>query len=108
MPHMRYAIQKREFDYIKIKIVQKKKKKKKKKKNGASVSEEFALFNWSSVGYMRSTIWSNKYFQYLINHHAILKWNWNLNNVSLIFPRERLHEIFHNKKETNLQQEEHK
>ena len=26
-----------------------------KSKKGASVSEEFALFNWSSVGYMRST-----------------------------------------------------
>ena len=29
-----------------------------KSKKGASVSEEFALFNWSSVGYIRSTIWS--------------------------------------------------
>ena len=27
-------------------------------KNGASVSEELALFNWSYVGYMRSHIWS--------------------------------------------------
>ena len=29
-----------------------------KSKKGASVSEDMALFNWSSVGYMRSTIWS--------------------------------------------------
>ena len=26
-------------------------------KEGASVSEDFVLFNWSSVGYIRSTIW---------------------------------------------------
>ena len=29
-----------------------------KSQKGASVSEEFALFNWSSVGYIQSTIWS--------------------------------------------------
>ena len=33
---------------------------------GASVSEELALFNWSSVGYMRSTIWS-KYILSIFN-----------------------------------------
>ena len=95
------------FDYIKIKIVSfiisfggnctirfKSKK-------GASVSEEFALFNWSSVGQIRKYIpldrhrfkskngasvsenWlhsiqlfgQSKYCQYLINHHGILKLN---------------------------------
>ena len=36
-----------------------------KSKNGASVSEEFALFSWSSVGYIYGrvvmTSWSIKY-----------------------------------------------
>ena len=59
------AIQKREIDYFKIKVVPLSyilvetvplDIHRFKSKKGASVSEEFALFNWSSVGYIRSTI----------------------------------------------------
>ena len=58
-------VQKKEIDYIKIKIVPfiiifvepvPLDIHRFKSKNGASVSEELALFNWSSVGYIRSTI----------------------------------------------------
>ena len=43
-----------------------------KSKKGASVSEEFALFNWSSVG---PPFGQSKYCQYLINRQGILKLN---------------------------------
>ena len=35
-----------------------------KSKNGALVSEEFALFNWSSVGYIYLPFVKNKDYQY--------------------------------------------
>ena len=55
------AIQKLEIDYIKFKILVETVPLdiyRFKSKNGVSVSEELALFNWNSVGYMRSIICS--------------------------------------------------
>ena len=82
------AIQKREFDYIKIKIVPFIIKfggnvpfdmHRFKSKKGASVSEEFALLNWSSLGCMRCTwftIWSKQILSiFKKNHQGILKLN---------------------------------
>ena len=53
------AVQKREIDYIKIKIVPfiiTLDIHRFKSENGAPVSEEFALFNWRSVVYIRFNI----------------------------------------------------
>ena len=64
------AIQKKEIDYIKIKIVPfiinlvdttALDIHRFKSKKGASVSEEFALFNWSFLGYMRLATGQSKY-----------------------------------------------
>ena len=42
-------------------------------KKGASVSDEFALFNLSSVGYINLPFGQNKDYQSSVNHLDILK-----------------------------------
>ena len=60
-----------------------------KSKNVASVSEAFALFNWSSVGYMRFTIWS-KYILSIFNKSLrYLEVELKASIMSVWFSRER-------------------
>ena len=63
-----------------------------KSKNGVSVSEVLALFNWSSAVYIWSIIWSKWTLSISTKSSTYLEVELSLNNVSLVFPWERLHE----------------